>query len=330
MRKRQLVKTQTPVLDYNNTGEWDNPEEIETCKNCFNNQGKYGEDTFYCEGNLCTSEYEPKGTCSLNSLVAKSLEQCEKPVYQKGQAPRRISGKNSEGCKNDSDCGGEDNICVIKNVIGENGKLYKNKGVCQGKIKEKYNSKEKDLNKNYKKIDMYPNLNLINLLNDITTSNTFKITLNEIHNLTCRDIKDLIKLKVIESKKNNTYDIERNKVIESLKHINENPKIKNNTFNLIETAIENINCIIKEIHKEFEIENENRVKVLTKSNNLMSDDNNDNNDNNDSSIKDEKPHEISCSKNFKIGSLITIGILILIILIITYLYIKQKQFNNIK
>lgn len=316
MRRRQLVKTPTPHLDYNNTGEWSDPKEITKCEKCFKKGGKYGNRTFYCEVTGCTSEYEP-GICSLDSLVAENLDQCKKPLYQKGFISE-VQKEQTSGCKNDDDCG-EGNICFLQNGIGEGGKLYKNRGVCKTKIKENYNSKK---DKNYKTIHTNPNLNLINLLNDITTSNTWKITLNEIHNLTCQDIKDLIKLKVEESKKNGTYEDERNEILKSLNHINEHPQIINNTFNILETAIENVNCAIKEIHKEFEIENDNRVKVLTRTNNNI---NNDIKNTYDDEKNNIHTNNWSCSKNFKIVSLITIGILILIIL---YLYIKQKQFNN--
>ena len=300
MRINRLVKTQTPHLNCSETGNW-NSEEIKKCKKCFKESGY--EKPFYCEEIGCTGEYEPKGTCSTISLVAQTIEQCEKPCYQK-----ELTQHKSEGCNNDNECG-EGNMCIKENTIVGGGQLHKNVGICKPKIKENYSNN----NIGYKTLNTNPNLNLIDLLNLITTDNTWKIALHEVHNLTCQDIKDLVKLKVETSKKNGTYEIEKNKIIKSLNHINENPKIIDNTFNILETAVDNINCVIKEIHKEFDINNNDRVNVLTRSDNW--------------SKQNKKEDKNKCNdlKNFKIWSIITI---IILILIIVYLYMKQKQFNS--
>lgn len=304
-----LTKTASPSLNCSNTGKWDNKLKSEQCKSCLK-KSQPGYPYFYCDGN-CTSEYELGGpTCSTGSLVAKTKEQCDTPCYQ-GNAPK-VSG----GCQDDYDCG-EGNKCISKNVIGGDGIMHKNRGICEAIIKDKegyYDELEyfETKNNTIMNIDNNPNINFIDYLNNITTSNSWKISLHEINDLTCEDIKDLVKLKIETSKKEGNYEIEREQLISSLDHVNKNPKIIDNTFNILETAIENINCTIKEIHKQYDIDNKDRLSVLTRANNTR----NCNKCNN------------YLSKNFKTGSFITIGILSFIIIVFVYLYIRQKQFNN--
>lgn len=80
-----------------NTGEWQDSSMIPKCKKCVGTPGYYGEKNFYCNGR-CMSQYESKGgQCSTMSLVAKTVDQCDKPCFQDG-AP------SLGGCSDDFDC----------------------------------------------------------------------------------------------------------------------------------------------------------------------------------------------------------------------------------
>ncbi len=121
-----FTKTPTPDIgSCSKTGNWSQAGQVQECESCLE-KSTSDYPYFYCDG-LCSSEYDlGAGQCSLTSLVAKTKEQCKTPCYQEGSP--RISG----GCEDDFDCS-KGQKCVSKNVVGPDGMMHKNRGVCQSK-----------------------------------------------------------------------------------------------------------------------------------------------------------------------------------------------------
>jgi len=65
-------------------------EQKKECRECLSKEGM-----FYCE--QCQSSMNVKQYCDPRRLVAKRLEQCEKPCYQ-------VSMERNQVCSDDFDC----------------------------------------------------------------------------------------------------------------------------------------------------------------------------------------------------------------------------------
>jgi hypothetical protein len=118
----QIFEAPSPNLGgCSSTGKWDNTSMINDCKECVSQPDYYGEKQFYCDGQ-CMSKYDLGQVCSENSLVAKTVSQCENPCYQEGSPT--VGG----GCSDDFDCSSGQK-CVIKQIKYEKGIM--NRGFCE-------------------------------------------------------------------------------------------------------------------------------------------------------------------------------------------------------
>lgn len=90
-------------------GMWPDPAEVTDCQACISGSTQ-DYPLFYCDGN-CMSKYNLNGSCSLNSLVAKNMDQCNAPCVQ--VAPPSVGPHNCEDmfdCQTGQDC--EQGVCV--------------------------------------------------------------------------------------------------------------------------------------------------------------------------------------------------------------------------
>jgi hypothetical protein len=119
--QRTIVKSPSPNLgNCSNTGSWTDPSLISDCKQCVTQPGYYQEKQFYCDGK-CMSIYDTNQECRQDSLVAKTISQCENPCYQTG--PPTLGG----GCSDDFDCDSGQK-CIIQSIKIDGGK--EPRGVC--------------------------------------------------------------------------------------------------------------------------------------------------------------------------------------------------------
>lgn len=249
------VKTPYPEFDCSVTKDWsnnkkENDDMIEDCVKCLQNADPEDR-AFYCDG-MCTSEYAlNKGQCSYNSLVASNIKECINPCQQKIPDSRHRDTKNektkkrglralednSNGCKDNSECG-KGQECVIKNIIGEDGTIRTNVGVCEEK-NPLYNP-DKDTK----------SFNIMNILNDCT-SDDWRICIADISNLKESEIKELIENKVKDSKENKTFDDDKEKIVNFLKKLKNEPELLKNGYDIVDNTISKLNYIIKEINNQY-------------------------------------------------------------------------------
>lgn len=108
MQYEKPLSAPSPNLgDCSNRGKWLKNVSINQCKKCITQP-----DMFFCDGE-CMSRYDTNTICSTESLVAKTLDQCDSPCVQSGH-PSRFGG-----CSDRFDCdwqNGEN--CVIKDERG--------------------------------------------------------------------------------------------------------------------------------------------------------------------------------------------------------------------
>jgi len=294
MNNIPILRTPNPNIgSCNNKGKWSDSKQIEECKSCISKSTKEYP-YFYCDGK-CSSEFEIGGGCALNELVAKNEEQCVNPCHQVG-LPSDQGGLH--GCTDDFDCDKnekcENNTCVLKNT----------------------QQKEK---------------NIIEIINNCSSTDNWKICLSDINKLNCKDIKDLIKLNVETSKKEGVYESERKKIIDAFKEINDNSKIVDNTYNIINNTITNINCAISEIDNLYNLKDNEKIQLLNipdakahyvshilntdkkvkKSlSNILND------------VKNDSPN-----KGYDIKYILIIIFIIIIIVILTYFILHKKTTN---
>lgn len=250
------VKTPYPEFDCGARNEWsknkkENDDMIEDCVNCL--QNSLPEDrAFYCDG-MCTSEYSlNKGQCSYNSLVASNIKECINPCQQKIPVPRNRDTKqektkkrglraledNSDGCKDNSECG-KDQECVIKNIIGEDGTIRTNVGVCEEKNPLYNPEKEKSFS-------------IMNILNECT-SDDWRICISDLSALKETEIKELIENKIKDSKENKTFDEDKEKIVNFLKKIKNDPELIKNGYDIVDNTISNLNYAIKELNSQYNL-----------------------------------------------------------------------------
>jgi hypothetical protein len=222
---KPILRTPNPNIGgCNKKGKWSDPKQIIECKQCVR-KSVPDYPYFYCNG-TCSSEYElGGGQCALNDLVAKTEGQCENPCYQVGLPSDKGIGS---GCTDDFDCA-DNEICYS--------------GSCTLNIEKK----EK---------------NIIEIINSCSSSDNWKICLSDISKLNCKDIKDLIKLNIETSKKEGKYDSEKLKIINAFKEIKDNPDILDNTYNIINNTITNINCAINEIDTQYNLKDDEKINLL--------------------------------------------------------------------
>jgi len=250
------VKTPYPEFDCSVRKNWsnnkkENDDKIEDCVKCLQN-AEPEDRAFYCDG-MCTSEYAlNKGQCSYNSLVASNIKECINPCQQKIPDSRHRETKNekrkrglralednSDGCKDNSDCA-KDQECVIKNVIGEDGTVRTNVGVCEEKNPLYNPDKEKK------------SFNIMNILNDCT-SDDWRLCIADISVLKEQEIKQLIENKVKDSKDNKTFDEDKDKIVNFLKKIKNDPELIKNGYDIVDNTISKLNYIIKEINSQYDL-----------------------------------------------------------------------------
>ena len=129
--QRTIVKAPSPNLgNCSNTGTWPDPNLVSDCKQCVSQPGYYQEKQFYCDGK-CMSVYDTNQECRQDSLVAKTISQCEKPCYQSGSPT--VGG----GCSDDFDCNNGQK-CIIQIVKTEEGK--EPRGVCTNSTNTTFSS----------------------------------------------------------------------------------------------------------------------------------------------------------------------------------------------
>ena len=115
-----LVGVPTPNIgDCTKTGKWSSPTMVQDCQSCIAGSTR-DYPMFYCDGQ-CLSKYDLNGSCSLDSLVAKTKEQCSAPCKQVA-APSM-----SNVCQDRFDCN-PGQICFQGNCVegfGTQGPSYK-------------------------------------------------------------------------------------------------------------------------------------------------------------------------------------------------------------
>lgn len=117
-----IASTPSPNIgNCSQTSSWDDNNMISDCKKCISRSPEYGRSWFYCDGS-CLNQYELDGSCSYNSLVAKNINQCDKPCIQTGEPP------NCGECSDNFDCP-KNQECKLTTIIKDNME-QKNCGVC--------------------------------------------------------------------------------------------------------------------------------------------------------------------------------------------------------
>ena len=214
------------------TGMWKNKEQINECQNCVaKSSSEYP--YFYCDGS-CLSKYEFRGgSCSLNSLVAKNKQQCNKPCKQFN------SPSLNNDCQDDFDC-------------EENEKCDKD-GTCVPFYSQK----------NFKNANIKPSdTNIFNVLKICSTSKDIKNCVDDLNTLNCQDIVDLVKKNIDDSHKNGSYKSERENIIKIFNKIKKNTEIEDREYNKLVSTIENINCVIDEINHQYQLDDIERIKPI--------------------------------------------------------------------
>jgi len=78
--------------DCSKKGKWSDVSLVDQCKQCV-----VEPDMFFCDGE-CMNRYDLNSMCPSDSLVAKTVEQCENPCVQVGNPP------TGGGCSDKFDC----------------------------------------------------------------------------------------------------------------------------------------------------------------------------------------------------------------------------------
>jgi len=149
-----IANTPSPNIgNCSQTSNWDNNDMISDCKKCISRSPEYGRSFFYCDGS-CFNQYELDGACNYNSLVAKNINQCDKPCVQSGEPP--VCGE----CSDNFDCP-QNQECKLTTITKDN-MQQKNCGVCTPGDNISTNT-----NNNYKNNDnKNPIPNTTNYVND--------------------------------------------------------------------------------------------------------------------------------------------------------------------
>jgi hypothetical protein len=297
INNKPVLRTPNPNIGgCNKKGKWADPKQINDCKECVRKSAP-DYPYFYCDG-TCTSEYElGGGGCALNELVAKTESQCENPCYQVGLPSDKGIGS---GCTDDFDC-------------GDNEKCEG--GACIVKDKQLIKGSEK---------------NIIEIINSCSSTDNWKICLSDISKLNCKDIKDLIKLNIETSKKEGAYNSDRLKIINAFKEIKDNPDILDNTYNIINNTITNINCAINEIDNQYNLKSEEKINLLntvdTKANYVSHILKNDKDVRASlSNILNDVKEEGKGKKEYSLKYVILIIIIIIVIIFLSYLVMRKRQ-----
>ena len=300
-----LVKTVTPNLGKcDKTGTWENKTQIDECKSCIQKSSpEYP--YFYCDG-LCASKYDlGKGSCALNSLVAKNISQCSKPCQQY-KAPS-MSG----GCQDDFDCS-ENSQCKLGTCVEFDTHKKKSKPIKKEDVKISESS-------------------IMNILKICSKDKNIKTCMDDLNKLNCQDVEELVKKNIEESHKNGSYKTERENIIKSFNWIKNNTEIEDEKYNELVDTLKNINCVIDEVNYQYELDTNEIIKPINItdqkahyiSNLLKSDKNLQNTFNNDTLFGENE----SNYKQFSLFYIIFIIILCITIILLLIFYRKNNLQN---
>lgn len=209
-------------------GNWNDPGQVSECMDCL----KYSTPDmpyFYCDGK-CHSAYSLNtGSCAVSSLVATNPQQCSSPCYQTGYPG--IHGQNP----------------------------YRHPYLYQQPRSVSVEEFEGAITPETS--DNYFNM-LVKAVDDCYSGSTISLCIKDIENLNCKDIKDIIKLNVELSKKDGTYAQKRKHFVDINRKVKTNPKIHENTYNMLTNSLKIMNCIIQQVQDQYQLEEDERVSLI--------------------------------------------------------------------
>jgi hypothetical protein len=180
------------------------------------------------------------------------------------------------------------------------------------------------------------NQNILHLINECSSHDNWKLCLSDIKELSCKDIFDLIKLKVDTGKETGSYETDKKNIIKLFNNIkNDSSNMINNTHNIINNTINNLNCAIKELNNQYELKENEKLEELDNLDakikyihQLINENDNKDKINKLSSTNNNNTDENHTLKKYLNISLIVIIVLLLIIFITVLLYKKPGKTNS--
>jgi hypothetical protein len=303
MYNNNLFKAPSPnVGNCNSKGTWASINDEMYCQSCFKNAGESSGDYFYCEGGGCMSKYDLNSVCPTGALVAKNIEQCSSPCNQQGYPT--VGG----GCSDSFDCNYKNGEVCQKKIISINSG-HEERGYCvQGGVPQPVQPTQTTGNNI---MDL-----MTNCSQDMSNINSVKKCLLSVTNLSCDDINTLVLYIKQNYPSNDNYRAIKQTIMQIF--TNQNEQLITDILISINESVNKVNCLIDSLNKNFDLQtpkiNTDNVKKQIVQN-IYS--------NSSEKLQNDLLSNFSCSKNYKMISMVIMAVIIFLLLVFIYLYMRK-------